>query len=139
MAKPNDTRITHVPANHSNTNNTSNTSNTSNTNNKPGSATALPVLFEPLIETLLEALVETLRKRQEQAAPVMPKSARRPRIRSRRHVTVGASFSPDSIVEIPTLRMCGHWLVPAGFGLGTRAQVHVARGVLLLIAEGGDN
>ncbi len=129
MAKPNHTRITHVPANPGSS--TANTDNTGNTTADPSASAPLP----PLVASFLEAL----RSRQAQVAPVLPKSARRPRIKPRRRVTVSASLSPETIVEIPTIRMCGHWLAHAGFGVDKRVQVHVTPGVLVLVVEGGDN
>ena len=121
MAKPDDTRIAQATANSNNT--------SSIISNITSGST-------PELQRVLEALLETLHSRQASAktAPKPPKSARRPRIKPRRRVTVSASLSPETIVEIPIIRMCGHWLAHAGFGLGKRVQVHVAQGFMVLIA-----
>ncbi len=86
----------------------------------------------PLIQ-LLEAFLAQLKA--PKAAPVSSKSARAPHIKPRRRVTVGAGVPPAIDAHIPRIRLCGHWLVRAGFGPHTRVRVHVANGCLILIPE----
>ena len=115
MAKPDDTRITHGPANADQGSNTK--------------ATPIPPDLTPILQALLA------REATRKPVPKPPKSARPPRIKPRRRVTVSTSAAPASDVAIPWLRLCGHWLVPAGFAPHTRVQVHVGKGVLILLAE----
>ena len=112
MAKPNDTRITHVPTNAAQSTTSSST---------------------PDLTLLLQALIAQLAA--SQAAPKPPKSARPPRIKPRRRVTVRAHPSPAADASTPWIRLCGHWLEPAGFTLNKRVNVHVAKGFMLLIPE----
>jgi hypothetical protein len=112
MAKPNDTRITHAPANAA----PSNSSPTPADNN-----------LTPILEALLA------KQANRPAAPIPPKSARPAQIKPRRRMTVTASHSGDA--SLPWIRLCGHWLTQAGFALHTRVRVHVAHGVLILTTE----
>ena len=112
MAKPNDTRITHVPAN---------------------AAQSTSLSTTPDLPHLLEALIAQLAA--SQAAPKPPKCARPPRIKPRRRVTVRAWPGPAVDASTPWIRLCGHWLTHAGFGLNKRVNVHVAKGFMLLIPE----
>ncbi len=127
MAKPDDTRI--APA-------SANTTPSSTTSNTPGSTHRSSPNHSPT-RTHLTPILEALLARQasQKPAPVQSKAARLPRIKPRRRVTVSASLSPDSNVEIPTIRLGGHWLDHAGFGLHTRLYVHVGEGVLILLPE----
>ena len=123
MAKPDDTRI--APASANTTPSTTPGSTPRSTHNNSPTRTHLT----PILEALLA------RQASQKPAPVQSKAARLPRIKPRRRVTVSASLSPESIVEIPTIRLCGHWLDHAGFGLHTRLYVHVGEGVLILLPE----
>ena len=133
MAKPNDTRFARPSANQSNNSSTA----TTGTHAVNPANPATPNTPRP---SELEAVIATLRSRQAraEAVPKAPKSARRPHIKARRRVTVSASLSAESMVEIPTIRLCGHWLVPAGFDIRSRVRVHVMQGALILLAEDAD-
>jgi hypothetical protein len=139
MAKPDDTRI--APA-------SKNAAPGSSSNRIPGTSSShiaetLPSLTptpapnpttqHAALIPVLEALLAKLKAAT--AAPVPPKSARPPRIKPRRRVTVGTSLPPASDAHIPRIRLCGHWLVRAGFGLHTGVRVHVAQDCLILIPE----
>ena len=121
MAKPNDTRITHVPANAAQSTTSSTTSVT------PSSSTPASNDLTILLQALIAQLAAS------QAAPKPPKPARPPRIKPRRRVTV--TRNPDADANLPWIRLCGHWLETAGFALHKRARVHVAKGFMLLIPE----
>jgi hypothetical protein len=82
----------------------------------------------------LQALLDNLTRAS--SGPVPPKSARPPQIKARRRVTVTASTAPDLDGNTPWIRLCGHWLEPAGFAMHTRVRVHVAHGCLILVPEG---
>ena len=128
MAKPDDTRITHVPAN-------AGSGNTDNTGTTPSYIT--PIADSRALVALLEALLETARGKlaSSEAAPLPPKSARPGLIKYRRRVTVSASVPPACADAIPWIRLCGHWLTQAGFGLHRRVRVHVVKDCLILIPE----
>jgi hypothetical protein len=123
MAKPDDTRYPHAPANAN-----PGTTRSNNPGNNPGTI-AIPATtnLTPILEALLA------RQTRSQAAPVPPRSARPARLKPRRRVTV--SNQPALDAKLPWIRLCGHWLESAGFALHTRVRVHVAQGVLILIAE----
>ena len=126
MAKPDDTRITHVPAN-------------AKTGSTPTTSNTIPSDTE-LIH-VLEALLAAARVRlaNNKAKPLPPKSARAPTIKPRRRVTVRGGVipgKPGSDANMPWIRLCGNWLVPVGFGLHKRVRVHVATDCLILIPEG---
>ncbi len=124
MAKPNDTRITHVPAN---------ANPSSRPSNTPGSSIPIPATSN--LTVILEALLA--KQAADDAAPKPPKSARPPRIKPRRRVTVTPAPvpAPASDANLPWIRLCGHWLTHAGFALHKRARVHVGKGFMILIAE----
>ena len=134
MAKPDDTRNALVSAN---------TSTSSTASSRIDNTPAVPTTTAPTTTTaisdhaalipVLEALLAKLKAAK--AGPVPPKHARPPRIKPRRRVTVSASVSPDTGANIPQIRLCGHWLVTAGFGLHTRVRVHVAKDCLILKPE----
>jgi Toxin SymE, type I toxin-antitoxin system len=133
MAKPDDTRNALVSAN---------TRTSSNASSRIDNTSAGPTTTAPATTAIsdhaalipvLEALPAKLKAAK--AGPVPPKHARHPRIKPRRRVTVSASVSPDTGANIPQIRLCGHWLVPAGFGLHTRVRVHVAKDCLILKPE----
>ncbi len=134
MAKPDDTRIALVFANTS-----TSSSATSGIDNTPAAAptTTAPattaISDHAALIPVLEALLAKLKAAK--AGPVPPKHARPPRIKPRRRVTVSASVSPDTGANIPQIRLCGHWLVLAGFGPHTRVRVHVAKDCLILKPE----
>jgi hypothetical protein len=113
MAKPDDTRITHVPAN--------------------ANQSSIPIPATTHLTPILEALLARLAN--SKAAPVPPKFARPARIKPRRRVTVSASPTPAGGANVPCIRLCGHWLTAAGFALHTPVRVHVAKGFLILIPE----
>jgi Toxin SymE, type I toxin-antitoxin system len=117
MAKPNDTRITHAPANAS---------------EPADSSTRLtPITTSTDIPTILAALLA--RYQAIKALPKPPRHARPPHIRSRRYVTVTAGTNPQT--SFPWIRLCGHWLEHAGFALHKRVRVHVCKGFIILIPE----
>ena len=124
MAKPDDTRNALVSANTS-----TSSSASSRIDNTPTTAISDHAALIPVLEALLAKL------KAAKAGPVPPKHARPPRIKPRRRVTVSASVSPDTGANIPQIRLCGHWLVTAGFGLHTRVRVHVAKDCLILKPE----
>lgn len=115
MAKPDDTRITHAPAN-------ANPSRTPSNNPIPATSN---------LTAILEALLASLAT--SNATPPPPKFARPPRIKPRRRVTVTPAANADA--KLPWIRLCGNWLEPAGFAMHTRVRVHVAKGFMILIAE----
>ena len=124
MAKPDDTRIAHASAN---TNPRSSTG--SRIADTPATPTAITdnAALIPVLEALLARL------KASKAAPKPPKHARPPRIKPRRRVTV--SISTTAAAHIPQIRLCGYWLVPAGFGPHTRVRVHVAKDCMILTPE----
>ena len=128
MAKPDDTRNALVSANTSTSSNA-----TSGIDNTPAAAPTTAISDHAALIPVLEALLAKLKAAK--AGPVPPKHARPPRIKPRRRVTVSASVSPDTGANIPQIRLCGHWLVTAGFGLHTRVRVHVAKDCLILKPE----
>ena len=132
MAKPDDTRNALVSANTSTSSSAS--SRIANTPAAPITTPATTAISDhAALIPVLEALLARLKAAK--AGPVPPKHARPPRIKPRRRVTVSASVSPDTGANIPQIRLCGHWLVPAGFGLHTRVRVHVVKDCLILKPE----
>ncbi len=120
MAKPNDTRITHAPANAASSSTPSTTPSTTSSST-------------PDLTLLLQALITQLAA--SKAAPKPPKSNRPPHIKPRRRATVRAYPGSAADASTPWIRLCGHWLEPAGFTLNKRVNVHVAKGFVLLIPE----
>lgn len=127
MAKPNDIRITPVPANAA-----LSTTSGSTQSNTPGS-TIVPIPATSNLTQILEALL--VRQAACAAAPKPPKHARPPRIKPRRRVKVTRNPNPDADANLPWIRLCGHWLETAGFAMHKRARVHVGQGFMILIAE----
>ena len=41
-------------------------------------------------------------------------------------------------LRFPSLRLSGHWLADAGFGVGDRVEVAVSEGSLVVTREGGE-
>ena len=129
MAKPNNTRI--APA-----------SKNASTGSTPTSSipdTPPPLITHPIspanaaLIRVLEALIGKLKTSPPD--PVPPRHARLPHIKPRRRVTVSTSPLPATDDDIPRIRLCGHWLVRAGFGPCTRVRVHVAKECMILLPE----
>ena len=51
-----------------------------------------------------------------------------------RHGTICGSYRPSTHTNVPALRLCGLWLEQAGFDLGQRYEVKVAKGQLTIRA-----
>ena len=121
MAKPDNTRIAPAPKNAS-------------TGSTPtGSITDTPPPANAALIRVLEALIGKLKT--SNTDPVPPRHARLPHIKPRRRVTVSTGPLPATDDDIPRIRLCGHWLVRAGFGPRTRVRVHVAKDCMLLLPE----
>ncbi|MBV6854411.1 type I toxin-antitoxin system SymE family toxin [Xanthomonas campestris pv. mirabilis] len=69
-----------------------------------------------------------------------PNKPRRPgRPRAPQHCTVGYGYYPDSHQRIPTLRLRGRWLEQLGFTIGSKLNISMRNGELVVsVADDGE-
>ncbi|MFA4278832.1 SymE family type I addiction module toxin, partial [Xanthomonas perforans] len=69
-----------------------------------------------------------------------PSKPRRPgHPRAPQHCTVGYGYYPDSHQRIPTLRLRGRWLEQLGFTIGSKLNISMRNGELVVsVADDGE-
>ncbi|MBB3777507.1 toxic protein SymE [Xanthomonas campestris] len=100
----------------------------------------------PPTEVVWRSLDPTIQPRPYLDRPAIPEprpdptKPRRPgHPRAPQHCTVGYGYYPDSHQRIPTLRLRGRWLEQLGFTIGSKLNIRMRNGELVVtVADDGE-
>ncbi|NIK08942.1 toxic protein SymE [Xanthomonas arboricola] len=100
----------------------------------------------PPTEVVWRSLDPTITPRRYLDRPAIPEprpdpsKPRRPgHPRAPQHCTVGYGYYPDSHQRIPTLRLRGRWLEQLGFTIGSKLNIRMRNGELVVtVADDGE-